>query len=371
MNILVRALVLSVLLSGCGELEPIKIGFVGQLTGNYSDIGVQGRNGVQLAVENLNESGGINGRQLELIVENDKNSIKGAIEADTRLIESGAEAIIGHMTSSQTVGVESFILDHQIPLISPTASSPLLSGKQDCIFRLNPSSDKSAAVMGNYAYTQLEKKRVAVLYDIRNQAYSLPYALSFIHSFKELGGSVPLQLNFSSDEGVNWREVIDLIDEHDVSAVTVVASAADTASFAKAKQEYGKTWKLYASGWAHTQRLLEIGGAAVNGVEFIESFNRKSSRPTFETFKDRYIEQFGHQPLFAAGQGYESVLLLAEGVRRMSDYNGNLIEALQSISSIEGLMGTLRFDENGDVKRPYFVSKVIDGDFKVIGSISG
>jgi len=224
--------------------------------------------------------------------------------------------------------------------------------------------------MGNYAYTQLEKKRVAVLYDIRNQAYSLPYALSFIHSFKELGGSVPLQLNFSSDEGVNWREVIDLIDEHDVSAVTVVASAADTASFAKAKQEYGKTWKLYASGWAHTQRLLEIGGAAVNGVEFIESFNRKSSRPTFETFKDRYIEQFGHQPLFAAGQGYESVLLLAEGVRRMSDYNGNLIEALQSISSIEGLMGTLRFDENGDVKRPYFVSKIIDGDFEVIGSIS-
>lgn len=370
MKILVRALVLSMLLSGCGESEPIKIGFVGQLTGNYSDIGVQGRNGVQLAVENLNESGGINGRKLKLIVENDKNSVKGAIEADAQLIKGGVVSIIGHMTSSQTLGVESFIQDHQIPLISPTASSPLLSGKQDCIFRLNPSSDKSAAVMGNYAYTHLEKKRIAVLYDIKNQAYSLPYALSFITSFKELGGSVPLQFNFSSEEGVSWREVIDLIDEYDVSGVTIVASAADIAAFAKTKQEYGKTWKLYASGWAHTQRLLELGEAAVEGMVFIESFNRMSPRPAFETFRSRYVEQFGHQPLFAAGQGYESVLFLAEGLRRKSAYNGNLIEALQSIRSIEGLMGTLRFDKNGDVERPYFVSKIIDGDFHVIGSIS-
>lgn len=370
MNILVRALVLCVLLPGCTEMEPIKIGFVGQLTGSYSDIGVQGRNGVQLAVENLNESGGINGRKLELIVEDDKNSVKGALEADAQLIESGVVSIIGHMTSSQTVGVESYIRNHQVPLISPTSSSPLLSGKKDYIFRLNPSSDKSAAVMGSYAYSHLKKKRVALLYDIKNQAYSLPYALSFIKSFKAQGGSVPLQFNFSSDEGVNWREIVEFIGEYDVSAVTVVASAADTAAFAKTKQEFGKAWKVYASGWAHTQRLLEIGGAAVDGMVFIESFNPKSSRPAFEGFKSSYVEQFGYQPQFAAAQGYESVLFLSEGLRRKSDYNGNLIEALQSIRSIDGLMGTLRFDENGDVKRPYFVIKINDGVFELIGSIT-
>ncbi len=159
------------------------------------------------------------------------------------------------MTSSQTLGVESFVLDHQIPFISPTASSPLLSGQQDCIFRLNPSSDKSAAVMAKYAYTHLEKKRVAVLYDIKKQAYSLPYALSFINSFKELGSTIPLQ-NLS-------------------------------------------------------ERMERLGGC-----------------------------------------------MPPAGLIRSDFWN------------MEGLMGTLRFDENGDVKRPYFVSKIIDGDFEVIGAIS-
>src|SRR6056297_2409881 len=89
-------LVLVGLLLGCNESDPIKIGFAGQLTGVYSDLGVQGRNGVQLAVEKLNESGGIDGRMLELMVKNDKNSVKGAIEADTQLIQNGVLAIIGH-----------------------------------------------------------------------------------------------------------------------------------------------------------------------------------------------------------------------------------------------------------------------------------
>jgi len=363
------ALFLAIFLLGCNQAEPIKIGFAGQLTGVYSDLGVQGRNGVQLAVEKLNASGGIDGRMLELIVKNDKNSVKGALEADTQLIQNGVVAIIGHMTSSQTLGVQGFIQDKEVPLISPTASSPLLKGKQDYIFRLNPSSDRSAAVMGEYAYTQLEKNRVAVLYDMKNQAYSLPYAQVFTDTFKKMGGTVPLQVNFSSDEGVDWDRVITRVDAHDIAAVMIVASAADTAEFAQKMSARGKKWRIFGSGWAYTQNLIQYGGHAVEGLVFTDSFNRNSTRPKFREFKQRYIERFGREPLFAATQGYESVLLLEQALRKRDAYDGNLREAMQNVRSIEGLMGTLHFDKYGDVKRPYFMSMVINGNFHIIESI--
>ncbi len=358
------------ILLGCAEPEPIKVGFSGQLTGIYSDLGVQGRNGVQLAVDKINENGGVDGRMLELLVKNDKNSVKGAIEADKELIRSGVVAIIGHMTSSQTLGVEGFIRNHEVPLISPTASSPLLQGKQDYIFRLNPSSDRSAAVMGEYAYTHLNEKRVAVLYDMKNQAYSLPYAQVFIETFQELGGTVPLQINFSSEEEVDWSALISRIDARNVSAVTIVASAADTAAFAQKMHQRGKDWQMYGSGWAYTQNLIQYGGRAVEGLIFTDSFNSNSTRDEFQDFKQGYIDRFGREPMFAATQGFESVLFLKKGLEERDAYDGNLRKALQNIRSIEGLMGTLQFNKYGDVTRPYFMSKVIDGDFKVIESIT-
>jgi len=357
------------LLNGCAEAEPIKIGFSGQLTGIYSDLGVQGRNGVQMAIENLNKAGGINGRTLELIVENDENSIEGALKADKKLIEEGVVAIIGHMTSSQTLGVEKFIRDQKIPLISPTASSPLLEGKQDYIFRLNPSSDRSAAVMGEYAYKHLEVTRVAVLYDRNNKAYSLPYAQGFVHSFRELGGKIPLQIDFSSEKEVGWAEIINRIEEEKVAAVAIVASAADTAAFAQEIRQRDKEWKIVGSGWAYTQNLIQYGGRAVEGLMFTDSFNSESTRPAFREFKEQYSSRFGRPPMFAAAQGYESVLFLRKGLESQSEYGGNLIEALQNIKKIEGLMGTLYFNEHSDVRRPFFISKVSEGEFTLIGSI--
>ncbi len=354
------------LIFGCADPEPVKVGFAGQLTGIYSDLGVQGRNGVQLAVDRLNENGGVEGRMLELIVRNDKNSVKGAIEADTELIRQGVVAIIGHMTSSQTLGVEGFVKDREVPLISPTASSPLLQGKQDYIFRLNPSSDKSARVMGEYAFTHLKEKRVAVLYDMKNQAYSLPYAQVFIDSFATLGGKIPLQVNFSSEEGVNWSGIIERIDTHAVSAVMIVASAADTAAFAQKMRAAGKEWQIYGSGWAYTQNLIQYGGRAVEGLVFTDSFNRNSTRPEFQEFKQHYVERFGPEPMFAATQGYEAMLFLAKGLRARDEYGGDLYKALQNIRTVEGLMGRLHFNRYGDVRRPYFMSKIVNGEFKII-----
>lgn len=356
-------------ISGC-EKGPIKVGFSGQLTGVYSDLGVQGRNGVQLAIEELNAQGGIKNRRLELLAENDKNNINSAIEADKKLIDQGVKAIIGHMTSSQTLGVLPFVEENNIPLISPTTSTPLLDDRKDVVFRLNPSSMKIAEALGQYAFNSLGIREIAIIYDLKNRAYSMPYYSEFSRVFENLGGKIACRYAFSSDEPVDMQNCVGRIESSGLQSVFIVASSADTAIFCQKAYERGLDLQILSSGWAYTTNLLQYGGKAIEGIIFADSFSAEIHKSEFIDFKERYRERYGREPHFAATQGYESMLLLAEGLRRRDEYNGDLLAALQSVKEIDGLTGPLYFNEYGDVERPYFFNQVKDGDFQLIDSMS-
>ena len=144
------------ILGACGDTSPILIGFSGQLTGKTSDIGVFGRNGAMLAIEKINETGGINGRPLKLIAEDDGNTPDGALKADKILIDAGVVAIIGHMTSSQTMAALPFINKNGMVLISPTTSTPELTNKNDLFFRTMVENPIQSKVLADYARSALD-----------------------------------------------------------------------------------------------------------------------------------------------------------------------------------------------------------------------
>lgn len=359
---------LGALLPACSGGKPVTVGFSGQLTGIHSDLGVEGRNGVQLAVEDVNSEGGVGGRKIELIVKDDGNTPEAALEADRQLIEQGAAAIIGHMTSSQTLVALPQLKKEGMPLISPTASTPLLSGKKDNFFRINTSSDRNAAIMGAYACSELGTERAATVYDVSNEAYSLPYANGFMESIRNCGGRAETRIPFTPEE-VDWDTVVRELEEKSCDTVMVVASAADSALFSQALEERGTALQLIGSGWSYTRNLLRYGGKAVEGMYFADSFNRESSNEAFERFRKRYRERYGREANFAAVQGYESLMFLAKGLEKTNGKSEGLIEALSSIESLEGLNGTLKFDEYGDVYRPTFITRVHNGRFVMVDRI--
>lgn len=126
---------LSLALSACSsDSSPIIIGLSGQLTGELADLGVPSRNGAELAIEAVNAAGGINGRKLKLIAKDDGNTPERALQVDQELVAAGAVAVIGHMTSSQTMAVMPFFNENRVVLLSPTASTPILTRKQDYFF---------------------------------------------------------------------------------------------------------------------------------------------------------------------------------------------------------------------------------------------
>ena len=356
----------SLLISSCGE-ESVKVGFSGRLSGIHSDLGVAARNGARLAVEDVNEDGGIGGAELKLLVENDENSPEGAIAADKKLISEGVVAIVGHITSTQTLAALPQLEERGIPLISPTASTPLLSGKSDNFFRLNPPADMTAEIIGSYAGGSLGANRIAVVYDSDNAAYSLPYTEAFIDAARSHAAEVVLRESFSSSEAFDWPGIVEELEEAACDAVLIVASAADTALFARSAKSAGADFHILSSGWAYTENLLLYGGSAAEGILFADSFNEGIDREEFVRFERRYQERFGNVPNFAAVHGYEAILFLRKGLEMSRRENSKLIEALSSIESMESLSGTLKFTRCGDVIRPFFISKVENGSFKTVG----
>jgi branched-chain amino acid transport system substrate-binding protein len=360
------------LFSACGAGEPIFVGFSGQLSGNYSDLGVGARNGVRLAIEEMNEEGGIAGRTLELLAENDLNSLEGVREADKKLVDAGVVAIIGHITSSQTLVSLEYLNElaesgaHDIALISPTASTPLLSGKRDRFFRLNPSSDRSAAAIADYARRRLKVKSVSIIYDTGNEAYSLPYIERFSKTMEKYGLEVRTRVSFRSGSQVQWTALVEELAPEKVDAVFLVSSATDTAILAGLIRKKTSDTHMLGSGWANTDALIRNGGSSVEGMVFTDTARLDEDSEAYRSFERRYRNRFGKPLNFAVLQGYESMRLLEEGLMKTSGSGRGIVEALQSIESIEGIRGRIFFDAYGDVGGGYYITRVEEGSFVAV-----
>jgi len=343
-----RALLLAVLLSGCSR-APILIGFAGPLSGSSSDLGVQGRNGATLAIEKINAEGGVHGRPLELIPRDDGNDPDTALSLNEAFRQEGVVAIIGHMTSAPSVAVATLRERGGVPYISPTASAPSLSRRDDYFFRLQGASDRPARVLGAYLVDHVPGARVAVLLDSGNLAYSEPYENSFSDGIGENGVIVYRQfLDIAAI--ADWTAVLDDLSTLNPEAVLIVASAVDTARFAQALRNAGLDWELLGSGWAATGTISTHGGRAIDGMLVARSVFDLMESEAGQIFRDRYFQRFGREPSFAAAQAYNSVHLLVAALDETNGRVQGLRDTLRTIGEFNTLAGPTTIDAYGDVE---------------------
>ena len=359
---LLWVIVLALLIAGCGS-EPIQVGFAGELTGRQSDLGLHGRNGVQLAVSNINEEGGINGRSLELIIVDDTGTEEGAIAAAKQLIAANPVAIIGHMTSGQTVASYPLTEEAGIILLSPAATTPELSMRDDYFFRVAPTNQFQAEIFANYLYHEAGLRSLAGIYDEDNAAYSRSYWEDVVAKFTDLGGTTTETVVFSADMEPNFAPLVADLQTGSPDGLFIIASPVDTALIAQ--QVHLQNWgvALFTAAWAQTDTLLQNGGTAVEGMNVVIGFDVNSQNPAYQTFAQQYEERFGYAPTFAAGEAYEAMLVLAKALRATNGSAENLKEIMLQTEEFPGLIGSISFDDYGDVRRPLFLLTVENGQF--------
>jgi branched-chain amino acid transport system substrate-binding protein len=343
---------------GCGNQEPIKIGFAGTLMGNDSGRSINARDGVILAVEQLNTSGGIKGRKLELLVRDDQRDFKVAAAMDQEMAAQGAVAIIGHLSSTVIYEIMNELNRSRILLISPAANAALLKGKDDYILAVQEENERFAARLAREA-ARRGCKRAAVVYDLSNAVFSREWYQVFKAEFAALGGSVVFDRCIVSGVAVNlYGAARDLMASKPDLALSICNSFDTAILFQQIRTLDGKIL-LFSTDWAITDDFMNYGGPAVDGVTVAEAFNPQSPDPAFQKFKAEYRRRFDSEPSSAAMLGYEAMGIIAAALRRSKSYRPEVLkDAIIRQRSFPGLQDLIRINRYGDADRRIFLLKV-------------
>lgn len=358
--------VLSLFFTGCTKQEPIRIGFVADLTGNQAELGVQERNGVQLAVEKINAAGGVVGRPIELIIRDDLGIPDGAKNADRELIDLGVTAIIGHATSQQTAAGLEITNPAHILLLSPTTSTPNLSGKFEYFFRVYPTFSDSAKGFAKHIYQNRKLTKLAILYDTDNTAYTTTYQTIFADKYRSVGGSIVGEIGFSAAAKTDFNPILSQLRTSNAEGLLIIASDVDAAMIVQRTRLMGWQVPLFASAWAQTATLIYNGGQTVEGMEIEQAYALNSQSPDFLNFKKQYQDRFGQLPSFGATFGYEAAMVLTAALQKTGGKPLGLRQAMLEIQNFKGLVDTFSFNEYGDVVRPFYLSVIRDNKFIIL-----
>lgn len=350
--------------------KQIIIGFSAQLTGKQAELGVQERNGVQLAVEEINAAGGIAGRKISLIIHDDLGIAEEARNGDAELVEEGAVAIIGHATTAQTLEGLKVTNPAKVIMIGPTVSTPELSGVDDYFFRVHPSFENSAQNFAKYIYEHNGLDRMAIIFDNDNRAYSKTYSTTFTDEFRALGGNTIGETSFSSSAQPDFLPMLSRLRESSPEGLLIVASDIDTALIAQRTRLMGWKVPLFAASWAQTETLINSGGRAVEGMELEQAYALASKSQVFMDFQSRYKTRFGSYPSFGAACSYESAYVLAEALKKTNGNKDGLKQALLDIDNFRGLTDTFFIDKFGDVTRPFYLTAIHNGEFVTVDMLS-
>jgi branched-chain amino acid transport system substrate-binding protein len=352
------ALLLALLGLAC-QRQPIKLGGAFGLSGRHYDLGVSGRNGATLAVEQLNASGGIDGRALELLIRDDQQNPEVARHVVQELIDQGVVAIVGHMTSSMTEATLPLANAAHVLLVSPTTSASTFQGLDDWLVMVYPSTRSAVAMLVDRMLKVERIRRLAVVYDLSNRAFSEAWLAHAREGLAPAGAEV-VAVPFTSGEEPSMGDVAARALAPRPDAVLVVANSLDTASVCQQVRKRSARVPLFGSDWGFTQDAVSHGGKAVEGAIFTLKVNMQEATPDFVRFRGAYQARFGRPPDFASLMAFEAVLLVAEGLRRDTSREG-LRRALLSLGTFQGLQEQVRIDRFGDMERRQFLMTVRDG----------
>jgi len=364
----VRVVLLGVAFSlavGCSKNDPIKIGFLGSITGKNADLGVAGRDASLLAVETINASGGINGRKVEIVVKDDAQSPETAIKAMTELAQEKVVAVVGPMGSAIAKAVIPVAEQAKLVLISPTSSSNELTGKDDYFFRVMEPNLLFARHLAETSI-KLKIKRVAVIYDLQNKTYTVDIFQAFRDEFTRLGGTISAEVTYDSTTKPAFLPLVQQLKMNQGDGVMVLASSVDTINICQQIRKENQGVPILSGACGIAQRdLVQQAGKSTDNVIFTLPVNSQSTSPAFVAFREAYEKRFKDQPTFAAVLAYDAAQALFTGLKKNPD-PARLKETLQGIASFPGLQGEIRLDKFGDPNRKLYIWRFVNGREEIV-----
>jgi branched-chain amino acid transport system substrate-binding protein len=341
-------------LGACGAAEVEDTIYLGLAAPLELEIGEAARRGAMLAIEEINEQGGIDGRMLALDAKDDKMEREQAIRVAAAFRDEGkVVAVIGHINSGATIAAAD-IYNHPtngVLEISPGASSPELSGKGPWTFRVCPTDVHQGEAIAEWTYTRLERQRAAVVYV--NDEYGRGVLNAFAPAFEELGGTVIAQDPFlisSMEAPTTFDPYLERAMAGGMDALVVIGVGEEALAILQAARRLGYDGPvLGADGLTD----LKDAGTIADGVYMATGFIHDRPGAAARAFVGHYAEHYDELPRDGAAHAYDAVMLLVEALREVGPDRRALRDYIAEVGSarpaFNGATGTIAFDGNGDV----------------------
>jgi branched-chain amino acid transport system substrate-binding protein len=345
----------------------ILVGMYGSLTGDGASFGQSSVEGAQLAVEELNNAGGLlGGRKIKLLVEDDQSKPDEASNAVQKLItQNKVVAVLGEVASRRSLAAGPVCQKYQTPMISSGSTNERVTAIGDYIFRVCFIDPFQGEVLAKFAYNDLKARKVAVLKDVQ-QDYSVGLTDAIQKAFTSLGGQVLAPVSYSSGDA-DFKAILTQVRAEKPDAMFVTGYYPEAAIIVRQARELGmKMPILGGDGW--------VGDALKNGREalancFISNhYSGDNPDPIVQNFVKTYRAKFNHEPDSIAALGYDAAKVLAAAITSSNSTEGPKVRDALAKTDVPGVTGRLKMNAQRNVDKPAVIQelKFVDGDVKYI-----
>lgn len=361
----IAVLFISFGLLGCGQKpvaeNEILIGEYSSLTGTTATFGLSTHHGLLLAVEDINNAGGVLGKPIRLITEDDQSKPEEAATAVTKLItRDKVKAIIGEVASSRSLAAAPICQANGIPMVSNASTNPEVTKKGDYIFRVCYIDPFQGEVMAKFAYNSLNLRKVAILKDIKND-YSVGLAQFFDEAFRKMGGEI-VAIQAYSEGDTDFRAQLTSLKAANPEAVISPGYYTEGALIIKQARELNMNMPFIGGDGWDSIKLLEIGGSSLTNTYFTTAYTADSPDTLVQKFVKRYQEIYNEIPDAMAALGYDAGLILFDAIKRAGSTEGSKIrDALAATANFNGVTGLITIDNERNARKPAVVIAPIDG----------
>ncbi|MFI5316540.1 MAG: ABC transporter substrate-binding protein [Myxococcota bacterium] len=370
-----RAAVLSLVLGvfACGggsDGDAIVVGHVASMTGDTATFGRSADQGMRMAIEELNAAGGVLGKKLQLVTEDDRSVTEEARTAAQKLLQRDhVVALLGEVASSRSLAAAPEAQRAKVPMISPGSTNPKVTEVGDYVFRACFIDPFQGAVMARFAMQELHAKRLAILFDFK-QDYSVGLAQFFRDTVLKSGGEIVADERYTSGD-IEFRAQLTTIRAANPDAVFVPGYYTELGLIAKQARELGVNVPLLGGDGWDSEKTLEIGGDAVNGYFFSTHYAADSDNPRVREFVARFTAKYGSTPDAMAALGYDTAGILADSLKRAGATDGaKLRDAIAATSGFDGVTGRISIDPSRNARKDAVVLKIDGGKFRYYRTVS-
>jgi len=364
-------LLMAMIMSGCTpKAEPqdyITIGALLPLTGEDSDEGLRAFNGLILAKNNINKSGGVLGKKLDIIILNDRGDEEYVVQQYKSLKERGVVAIIGSSYSGVTMALARAAEEDGIPIISPTASNPEVTHGRKNVFRAIFIDDYQAEVMAYFAYNSLKARTALVFLSENSRSYKRASEV-FDASFKAYGGNVIAVESYYTDS-----DVANIINKYSANPPDVVFYPEDyipAANLVNVACDYGfkSTYILGSDAWDGLLTYV-YNQDAMKHVFYSAPFSFDDKDEEVMQFVRNYFVTFSQMPLSGSATAYTCVYILTEAIEKAGNVNKDDIVYAMKNSQFDTITGHIKFDENNNPRTNVYVIQIAGGEYSTYEKI--